>query len=504
MKTKDENSNILLNVAIKYVKRNILNIFLYIGFNFLLLFIGIINPKISGEYINALIDKTCDKTVYYYVKIFIILSFMNVVFYYLIRIIQKRLSINFKCIIEKKLISIIMGKQIGELQSNGASFLTQKMVQSTQIIIDFWIYLVNLGIKIIQTIIIVYLLYFISTKIFSVLAILIPIYVIIYLLLKRKIYKTNYKVQCFNTELFVELKQQIENVKTIRCLSIFSYFEKRLNDKYMHFSKAALANNRLSAIFLSLNLIVNKSATIIVFFFGGRQVIIGTLSLGYYTVLMSYFSSVMEGLTAFFAFANEYEKYIVAKKRIGEILSISNDVEGNIYINSVNNIQINKLTYEIDGKKVIDSLSYSFNKGYLYCIKGKNGAGKSTFIDIILGLVSDYSGDIFVEGHELRSICREHYRKKYVSVLFQSSLLFDGTIEENLFFDKKGREAKLYRLVETLGFGDIWGEKGMKYIINEKNSNLSGGERQKILLLRTLQKECDLLILDEPTSWLVY
>ena len=116
--------------------------------------------------------------------------------------------------------------------------------------------------------------------------------------------------------------------------------------------------------------------------------------------------------------------------------------------------------------------------------------------------MSDYSGDIFVEGHELRSICREHYRKKYVSVLFQSSLLFDGTIEENLFFDKKGREAKLYRLVETLGFGDIWGEKGMKYIINEKNSNLSGGERQKILLLRTLQKECDLLILDEPTSWL--
>lgn len=502
MEKENNTRNILNSVTIRYAKKYGLSILLYILFDLALLFIGIINPRISGEYINALVNHAIYETVIHYVVLVIIISLINIIFYYLARLSQKKLSLHLKYAIEKEIYLNLKEKQINELQKSDASFPTQKIMQSTDIFVDFWISFLNVCIKIVQTIIIIILLYQINYKVFSVLALMILLYVIIYLLLKRQIFKSNYTVQNINNELYKEIKQQIDNIKTIRCLSVFSFFEKRLNKKYIQFIKISISNNILITIFLSVNLIINKAATIVVFFYGGMQVIAGSLSVGYYTILMSYFNSVLDGISTFFVFANQFEKYEAAKKRIEEILAIPNEKDGEICVGELNSIKVNNLSYTISRKIVIENFSYSFNKGYIYCIKGKNGTGKSTFIDIFLGLISGYSGEIVVDGYELANINKSYYRKQYISALLQSTFLFDGSMKENIFFDNQVRDKKLCNLLDALGFNEFWAEKGINYIINEKNSNLSGGERQKILLLRTLYKESALLILDEPTSWL--
>lgn len=132
---------------------------------------------------------------------------------------------------------------------------------------------------------------------------------------------------------------------------------------------------------------------------------------------------------------------------------------------------------------------------------GESGSGKSTLIKILLGFLKYDIGQIDVGGTELRDVCLNKFYEKIV-YLSQDSLIFDGTIRENILFDRTVSDEKLIFALEKVKLSYLVGDsvQGLDTQIGEKGTRLSGGEKQRLALARLWFKDPELVILDEAIS----
>lgn len=148
-----------------------------------------------------------------------------------------------------------------------------------------------------------------------------------------------------------------------------------------------------------------------------------------------------------------------------------------------------------------------FEKGKIYCICGANGVGKTTFLDILVGLNQEYIGEIlYNQNKNLINIDHYKMREQLCCYVSQDILLYEDSIINNILINRSDISR---REVETLAKQiGLFQESNLNtcltldYIINDNKENLSGGERQKIALLRSFITIKDLIIYDEPTSYL--
>lgn len=167
----------------------------------------------------------------------------------------------------------------------------------------------------------------------------------------------------------------------------------------------------------------------------------------------------------------------------------------------IGEIAIKNLSFQYEERKIIDDLSLSIKKGEKIAFVGESDSGKSTLIKILLGLLKYSQGKVRLGDMELRGICLDNLYDR-VSFLSQDAPVFDGTIKENLVFDRMVpeerirdalREVQLSDLVENLA-------EGLSTEIGEKGTCLSGGEKQRLALARLWFQTPELVILDEATS----
>ena len=174
---------------------------------------------------------------------------------------------------------------------------------------------------------------------------------------------------------------------------------------------------------------------------------------------------------------------------------------------NITNIDVKNLSYKYDAKEILSDISYKFTKNKIYGIKGESGSGKTTFIDLILGLLKPSSGKILINNTDLnRDIA---FSGSYASYVPQEVYLTDTSIAENIAFGFKyddidfGKlneiliKSKLFEFVNDLpeGYNTIVGEKGIK---------ISGGQKQRIGIARALYVDTEIIVFDEATSALDY
>lgn len=183
---------------------------------------------------------------------------------------------------------------------------------------------------------------------------------------------------------------------------------------------------------------------------------------------------------------------------------INTPVENDNYGNKVefNELSINNLNFSYDNKTIINDLSFTAKKGEIIGIVGESGKGKSTLAKLIMKIIPIENNNIKIDGIDINNIDNKFFRENS-SIIMQDTYLFNSSIAKNIsLFDKNIDKNKLMNSLENTNMSEFVNnlEKKEDTIINEKSSNISSGQKQRISTARSLYNNSKLLILDEATA----
>lgn len=158
-------------------------------------------------------------------------------------------------------------------------------------------------------------------------------------------------------------------------------------------------------------------------------------------------------------------------------------------------------SYE-EGDEVIHNVSFSVRPGEKVALVGESGGGKSTLVNLILGLYRPTEGELTINGHDVNAVQAEDLRAS-VGVVFQDSSLFSGTVRENIAYGKPGAtDEEVVEAAKAAFAHDFISAfpDGYDTVIGERGLRLSGGQKQRVAIARAMLKDAPILVLDEATS----
>lgn len=173
-------------------------------------------------------------------------------------------------------------------------------------------------------------------------------------------------------------------------------------------------------------------------------------------------------------------------------LEISKECTNGITLDNV------RFSYE-EGKEVLHGIDYKFENGKSYALVGGSGSGKSTILNLLMSGYDNYEGSILVDGKEIRNI-KDESLYECVSMVEQNVFVFNNTIKENITMFKEFAKEKIDEAIEMSGLSKLISEKGADYVCGENGGNLSGGEKQRISIARSLLRGNSVLLVDEATA----
>lgn len=185
-------------------------------------------------------------------------------------------------------------------------------------------------------------------------------------------------------------------------------------------------------------------------------------------------------------------------------ISRDNDSDESVHIvnSTLNEIRLQNVSYSRAGKNVLHDVSFQLRPGDMLCLVADSGRGKTTLINLLLGFLSPESGTIQMNGGLDTLNDRKELRHR-ISYQKQQNFFIEGTLQENVTLNSAGvDEARLEAALKASGWMDLLNRSGEDFNkqIKDQARNLSGGQRQRLSFARTLYKDADLYILDEPFS----
>ena len=463
-------------------------------------------PLIAGNFINKLISNPRMGIITQYCLVILILNLISYFLAYMIMRLNISIQINSTFNLNKNILQKIQRVSLLYLQNKDIAYMNQRINNDVNTMVIFVINVIkDVLVNMISLLFSISFLFRISELIFFVFFIVLILYILLYKTLKRRLLLLKKLVLERQSEYFSKLQEMLTYVKFTKIYNYTDFLIKPLTKKNDELKKTLLENQKYTYILTVSEQIIVMIFQICLYIIGGVQVINGKLSVGMFTIMSTYLGNV---ITSFKYFSTLYQQYLsayVSYQRIIEFENLKDDNCGNMNIEDVEEIFLDSFSYTYNTQnKIIDNINYKFKVNEIYFISGKNGSGKTTLVNSILGLYSEYDGNILVDGYSIKNINMYSFREKFVSFIDQHGLLINSSIYENISLNQNIS----IKTIETylLDFGLIKAyDEANEYLsknINELSSNLSGGECQKICLIREFLRNKKVMIFDEPTSYL--
>ena len=229
-----------------------------------------------------------------------------------------------------------------------------------------------------------------------------------------------------------------------------------------------------------------------------------SLTIGEIVVLISLLGKAYEPIAIFNVEYIDYKLNKVSLKRYLQYLDLK-DVE-NMYegkeLKKVNgHVLLKNVDFYYGEKQILKKINISIKENSKIALVGETGSGKSTIIKLIAGLIKPQSGVVEIDGKDLSKLRLDSYYD-YVSYLSQDSPIFDGTLKENIVFDKTISDEEIVEVLKLVELEKYYSKlkNGLQTELGEKGILISGGERQRIALARLFFDNSKIIILDEATS----
>lgn len=327
------------------------------------------------------------------------------------------------------------------------------------------------------------------------------IVIIISNIILKKLYKLKEKIL---------LNQEFLNKHLIRGFMELVVF--RTNKKYdteIQITKDGIKNivdaktriKLVHEIFFSVfALIVNVLKVVVL----GYAVLKSDLSVGAVVTVISLLGKAYEPIAIFNVEYVDYKLNKVTVNKYIELLDLKDDerlFNGDLLNTMKGSIELKNVSFAYENNNVVEDLSLKIKKNSSVALVGESGSGKSTIIKLIMGLIKYDKGSLLIDGHELSEINLNSYYDN-VTYVSQEAPIFDGTLRENLVFDKKIDDEEIIKVLKLVCLDKLYEklEDGLDTELGEKGIRMSGGERQRVALARLFFDDSKLIILDEATS----
>lgn len=228
------------------------------------------------------------------------------------------------------------------------------------------------------------------------------------------------------------------------------------------------------------------------------------ITVGTVVALISFVDKIYTPIAIFNVIFVDYKLDKITYKRFLKFINLPEDENLNLGDNiSLKNADISfrNVYFSYNNRKILNNVSFDIKGGSSVAIVGTSGAGKSTIIKILLGLLKPNSGKILIDDQDLKDIKLNDYYS-YISYVSQDAPIFDGTIRENIIFDETISDYEIFKVLELVQLKGLVCKlkNGLDTEIGERGTKLSGGEKQRLALARVLFQKSKIIILDEPTS----
>lgn len=495
----------------KIIKHNILLLFCVATSGIILTCLSSITPYISSKFLDDLLTQMSSQILFKYAIIYAVLCIGQIAISYITTLIKSVLNCRMSQELIRKVLLHLSQIPFSFFFGKDVSSLTQKIYGDSQSVVAFIVenvaQIVN---NIVMIVISAYLLIRIHPLVFLVISGGIIIYIILYLSLKNILYSVSYNQKEELLSYFSHIFEQLQNNKFIKLFNLYDFFDDRLQNSYKILFKTTLKSQKVSYIFSGTTTFVTTLSRSALLILGGFLLLKNEISVGNFTALLSYFTLMSSSVNYFLSMGQSYVLVKVSHGRLQEIMNYptENNAIMTILEEPLTSIQLIDVKLKLNDKYIIQKLSYRFERGKIYCFWGINGTGKSTAANIISGLYTNlYEGNIFINDHYTMSDLNIlWYRSNKVTYSLQIPLAIKGTVYENLTLGCPNDIDKNYidRLVHGFHLFDPDVMSGRtlsyQYEIYDLGKNVSGGELQKIQLIRSFLRRTDIYIFDEPTN----
>ncbi len=324
------------------------------------------------------------------------------------------------------------------------------------------------------------------------------------------IYFKNVKKQFLKTdekegELSTVLQENLSGVRVVRAFGRQKFEVDKFEKKNFEFRKLVQGLITMMGAFWAISDIFAHGTIAAVLAFGAFLTYNGEITLGTLIVFNTYTGMLIWPLRGFGRILSEMGKMQVSLGRVYEILETpaESETEGAVEHSLTGDIVFENVNFAYEEQKpILQNMSFKVKAGETIAILGSTGSGKSTLMHILLRLYDYNSGSIKINGVELKNIKKDWLRKK-VGIVLQEPFLFSKTIVENLKMKKA--EASIEEVHEASEIASIHDsilsfEKGYETMVGEKGVTLSGGEKQRVAIARTIINDSQILIFDDSLS----
>ena len=319
--------------------------------------------------------------------------------------------------------------------------------------------------------------------------------------------------------LFSELQQRLsvlntilqENMAGIKVVKAFvreKYEEKRFSDANNHLFEQQMRIARVFSVLFPVIFLLANVGQVLILYFGGRQIIDGTIGLGQYQSFTLYLFYVFFPLGQLGFIISLMSQASASATRIFEILDAKSDVTNKpdaIDLPALKGaVEFRGVTFRYfkSGEPVLSDVSFAAQPGQTIALLGATGSGKTTIINLIPRFYDASEGAVMIDGYDVRDVTLDSLRSQ-IGIVLQETNLFSGSIRDNIAFGRP--EASMEEVIaaaKAAAAHDFISEfpEGYDTPVGERGATLSGGQKQRIAIARALLLDPRLLILDDSTS----
>lgn len=467
-------------------------------------------PIVTANLINAVTDHDphMQRTIVVNTVFLIVFLLQNILTNYIhtwlyaksVREVERKLREALVVKLQQLSISFHRETQSGRLQSKIMRDVEQIQTLSSQIFLTVLTTVLNIvvsfGVVIVKSRII--FLFYILTM---------PVAILLIVLFKGKIKKYNKSFRREMEETSAKTMEMVEMIPVARAHALEKCETLKMENQLNRIAEKGLRLDMVQTYFSSISWVAFQIFQVLCLAFTTWMAYKKIIGIGDITLYQSYFTSIVAQISNLIALLPIISKGLESVASISDILC-ANDVEDNSGKRKLKEVkgeiefQHLDFAYADSEQPILEDLNLTIHQGETVAFVGASGSGKTTIMNLAIGFLKATSGEVLIDGVDINEINLQSYRK-HIAVVPQQSVLFTGTIRENITYGIDDiSDERVWEIVRAANLEDMVRQMsdGLDTMLTEHGENLSGGQRQRISIARAFARNPEVLILDEATS----